>query len=95
MFLLEFNFILNYAPRLKNPTDAPLRHANFIPQEGNDILQANTKVLLTPLHTQKLFPVSDTLSSPAVQVSATTILTTDNSGLAEHYKATSCDDSEW
>ena len=47
------------------------------------------------MHTQKLFPVSHASSSPAIQVSATTILTTDNSGLAEHYKATICDDSKW
>ena len=95
MFLSEFNFILGYAPGLKNPADAPSRRANFVPREGDDVLQANTKVLLTPLHTQKLFPVSDTSSSPTVQVSATTILTTDNSGLAERYKATIHDDSEW
>ena len=31
MFPSEFNFILDYAPGLKNSADAPLRHADFAP----------------------------------------------------------------
>ena len=31
MFLSEFNFVLDYAPRIKNPTDAPSRRADFAP----------------------------------------------------------------
>ena len=56
MFLSEFNFILDYAPGLKNPADAPSRRADFAPREGDDVLRANEQGLLTPYHTQNIFP---------------------------------------
>ena len=55
MFLSEFNFVLDYAPGLKNPADAPSRRADFAPREGDDVLRANEQVLLTPYHTHRIF----------------------------------------
>ncbi|KAL7280850.1 hypothetical protein ACG7TL_005794 [Trametes sanguinea] len=90
MFFSEFNFRLDYALGLKNPADAPSRRADFAPREGDDVLRVNKKVLLTPLHTQRLFCAPST-----AHVNALTTLSLDNSEFAERYKAAVRSDATW
>lgn len=96
MFLSEFNFVLNYAPGLKNPADAPSRCSDFAPQEGDDVLHANEKVLLTPFHTQKLFPSgSQSSAHQPLHISTITSTAIDTSKLWHRYDAAVRDDKEW
>ncbi|EIW62410.1 uncharacterized protein TRAVEDRAFT_86289, partial [Trametes versicolor FP-101664 SS1] len=90
-FLSEFNFVLAYAPGIKNPADAPSRCADFAPREGDETLQVNRKVLLMPQHTQELFDAP----SAAIRVAALTSLAVDNSDFLERYKAALREDQEW
>ncbi|GBE80968.1 Transposon Tf2-12 polyprotein [Sparassis crispa] len=101
MFLSEFNFRLDYAPGLKNPADAPSRHPDYAPREGDDVLCLQQKTLLTPVHTERLFPISHPSTSsstpPGVShsISALSTLAINNSELLEQFKTVICDDSEW
>ena len=90
MFLSQLNFQLDYAPGKKNPADAPSRHPDFIPQEGDEVVKFQNKLLLIDYHLDQLFPHLHSLSlmflSP--QVSALTTFMIDNSDLLEKFKAT-------
>ncbi len=88
MFLSEFNFRLDYAPGLKNPADAPSRRVDFAPRKGDDVLQENEKVLLTPLHTERLVHANATSSTPRlhpIHISAITTLSFVDSEFQERY----------
>ena len=56
MFLSEFNFKLDYAPGKKNPADAPSRRSDFIPQQGDEVVKFQNKLLLTDYNLDRLFP---------------------------------------
>ncbi|RPD68018.1 hypothetical protein L226DRAFT_474052 [Lentinus tigrinus ALCF2SS1-7] len=94
MFLSEFNFRLDYAPGLKNPADAPSRRRDFAPREGDDVLLENQKVLLTPLHTERLSRSSDASSAP-LKISAFTTLTADSSDLQSRFNDVIGADTVW
>lgn len=95
MFLSEFNFVLSYSPGLKNPADAPSRHADFAPREGDDVLHENRKVLLTPAHTAPLFTQDASSARKPIQVAAVTALAADHTAFQECYKAAIRADQEW
>ncbi|KAF8700885.1 hypothetical protein RHS03_06604, partial [Rhizoctonia solani] len=50
LFLANFNFSLSYAPGSCNPANAPSRHPNYIPKEGDATLTGQQQLLLGPQH---------------------------------------------
>lgn len=101
MFLSEFNFRLDYAPGLKNPADAPSRRPDFAPREGDDVLRLQEQVLLTPLHTERLYPSSQGAPSPArpstspTTIASLTTLAVDNSEMLQRFQDAYRADTEW
>ena len=94
LFLSEFNFRLVWGPGIKNIADSPSRRPDFIPKKGDDVLEEQRQVLLTPTHTELLFPSSN--SSPfSASIPALTTLTIDNSALLERFKSAFQEDTEW
>jgi hypothetical protein len=86
MFLSDFDFCLVWGPRKSNVADPPSRHPDFIPQQGDDHLTLQHKVLLTPKHTSFLFspePTEPSIKISALMTSALTTLSIDNSDLLE------------
>lgn len=66
MFLSEFNFCLDYAPGSRNPADAPSRRADFVPQEGDNVLLEQCKTLITSVHTEHLAPHDKPTPIPSI-----------------------------
>lgn len=94
MFLSEFNFRLDYAPGLKNPADAPSRHVDFAPRKGDDTLRENKKVMLMPLHTERI-RASSSSTTPQVQILASTTLSLIDSDFHECYQHALQVNNEW
>ena len=100
MFLSEFFFHLDYAPGIKNVSDRPSRRPDYAPQEGDDVLKCQEKVVLTPAHTERLFhsdassAISGSSTSPT-SISTLTTLAIDNSELLERFKQAYNLDTEW
>ena len=96
MFLSDFNFLLTWGPGHNNVTDAPSRRPDFVPQKGDEHLEAQRRVLLTKTHTKHLFPSSsDSSSVPSLSsLYAFTTLSIDNSELLDHFKRAFQEDLE-
>lgn len=99
MFLSEFDFRLAWAPGKRNVADAPSRRPDYVPKKGDDVLRTQEQVLLTPIHTERLFPSQDSPSPsssvPSTTISSLTTLAIDNSELLERFKTAFKKDSEW
>ena len=99
MFLSEFNFRLDYLPGIKNPADAPSHRPDYVPREGDEVLNLQRKSLLNQLHTERLFPSTPSCSdSPNPTPSSASALSTfsfDSSTLAEQFKEAFRADTEW
>ena len=99
MFLSEFNFRLNYLLGIKNPADAPSCRPDYVPKEGDEVLNLQRKSLLNQLHTERLFPSTPLcIDSPIPTPSSASTLSTfsfDSSTLAEQFKEAFCADTEW
>ena len=100
MFLSEFDFKLDYAPGKNNPADAPSRRPDFIPHEGDEVVQFQHKALLTNNHLERLFPRNNSTlpKNPAnnsTNISALSTFTIDNSELLEQFKTAFRLDTEW
>ena len=94
MFLSEFDFKLDYAPEKKNPVDAPSRHLDFIPQEGDEVVKFQNKSLLTDYNLDCLFPCHHSLSSKSPQISSLSTFTIDISELLDKFKSVFQTDTE-
>ena len=57
MFFSDFDFHLTWGPGITNVADAPSRHLDFVPQKGDDTLQCQRKIILTPQHTHRVVEV--------------------------------------
>ena len=64
IFVMKYNFQLDYTPGTKNPADFPSHHPDFSPQEGDDVLLTQNKSLLTDYHLHHLFPSSSLHQEP-------------------------------
>lgn len=98
MFLSEFNFRLEFAPGKRNPADGPSRRADFVPKEGDAVLTGQQQMLLTKIHTERIYPGDvhpSEVSSSSVKVSALTTIALDNSKLVERFKLAFRDNVEW
>ncbi|KAJ3495813.1 hypothetical protein NLJ89_g10573 [Agrocybe chaxingu] len=98
MFLSEFDFRLDWAPGSKNVADAPSRRPDFLPKKGDDVLEFQRKALLTPLHTERIFPSDNLVSVSSLSTSTVSALTTlviDNSELLKCFKTAFQEDTEW
>ncbi|KAF5372651.1 hypothetical protein D9615_009824 [Tricholomella constricta] len=95
MFLSEFDFCLDWAPGTQNVADSPSRRPDFLPQKGDDVLEAQRKTILTSSHTKRIFPSSETDSSTSSSISALTTLAIDNSELLKRFRTAFQEDSEW
>ena len=94
MFLADFDFRLHWRAGHLNPADAPSRRPDFIPQSGDDHLQLQSQTIITPIHTQHLFPLHQTLPI-APSLATFTTLTIDNSELLARFKNATQEDVEW
>jgi hypothetical protein len=95
MFLSEFDFKLTWGPGIKNVADSPSRRPDFIPQKGDNTLEAQYRTLLKPYHTDSLFPTETLFPTPKTTISALTTLTVDNSDLLKRFKSAFQEDQEW
>ena len=99
MFLSEFNFRLDYLPGIKNPADAPSRRPDYVPKEGDAVLNRQRKPLLNQHHMERLFtgtPLSNGSSPPNLPtVSTLSTFSFDSSVLADQFKDTFRTDTEW
>ena len=97
MFLSDFDFQLAWGPGHTNVADAPSRRPDFVPQKGDDTLECQRKMILTPEHTKSIFPPTDItlISSLSAPVSALTTLAVDNSALLDRFKTAFRTDTEW
>jgi hypothetical protein len=97
MFLSDFDFLLTWGPGHNNVADAPSRRPDFVPQKGDEHLEAQRRVLLTKTHTKHLFPSdSDSSSVPSLSsLYAFTTLSIDNSELLDRFKCAFQEDLEW
>ena len=93
LFLSEFNFRLVWGPSVKNVADSPSRRSDFSPQKGDDVLEQQYQTILTPTHTELLFPTP--VTPPSNSIPALTTLSIDNSVLLERFKAAFREDTEW
>ena len=97
MFLSDFNFHLVWKPGSRNVADAPSRRLDFIPQKGDDTLLVQNQHILTPKHTQFLFPSQnppDDMHSIS-NLSAITTLFIDTSDLLQRFKTALQVDTQW
>lgn len=81
IFLSEFNFKLVWGPSLHNVADPPSRRPDYVPQKGDDVLEGQRQVLLTPSHTEFLFSDPTPSPAPPTSISSLTTLSLDNSSL--------------
>jgi hypothetical protein len=87
-------------PGHKNITDALLWQLDFVPQKGDEALEAQFKTLLKPYHTESLFP--DCTLRPSIypiplpaSISALITLSIDLSELLQHFQCEWEADQEW
>ena len=87
-FLSEYDFKLDYAPGKNNPADAPSRCPDYIPQEGDEVVQFQHKALLTDSDLEHLFPCNPSPSLPknSTNISTLSTFTIDNSKLLDQFK---------
>ena len=99
MFLSEFNFRLDYLPGTRNPADAPSCRPDYVPKEGDDVLNLQHGSLLSQLHTEHLFPSTPSSNnSPPPNLSSISALATfsfDSSVLAEQFHEAFRTNTEW
>ena len=86
MFLSEFDFKLDYSPGKKNPADVPSRRLDFIPQEGDEVMEFQNKSLLTDYNLDHLFPRLRSHPSKSLHISSLSTFVIDNSDLLEKFK---------
>ena len=86
MFLSEFDFKLDYAPGKKYPADAPSRHPDFIPQEGDEVVKFQNKSLLTNYNLDCLFPHLHSLPPTTPFIFSLSTFTINNSELLDKFK---------
>ncbi len=101
MFLSDFDFRLDWVPGTQNVADAPSRRPDFIPKKGDDVTVYQRKALLTPIHTERIFPLDATDYAASINaisippVNALTTLSVDSSDLLERFKIAFREDTEW
>ena len=78
----------------KNPTNAPSRHPDYVPQEGDKVVKFQNKSL-TDYHLDQLFPHLHSSTSSSPQILSLTTFMIDNSELLEKFKDAFQQDTEW
>lgn len=95
MFLSDFDFRLKWAPGSSNVADALSRRPDFELKRGDEHLEAQHQVLLTPKHSQFLHDPPLHVASPIASTSALTTLAIDSSELLERFKSAFREDTTW
>ena len=95
MFFSDFDFHLTWGPGITNVADAPSHRPDFVPQKGDDTLECQQKIILTPQHTQLLHSTPTKIASPLPAVSALTTLAVNNSALLKCFRTAFHEDSKW
>lgn len=95
MFLSDFDFRLDWAPGESNVADAPSRRPDFVPKKGDSTFENQSRVILTPKHTERIFPSSRKDIPFKPSISALTTLQIDNSQILDRFKTAYQEDTEW
>lgn len=97
MFLMDFNFKLDWLPGKSNPADAPSRRSDFEPKEGDEVLTGQRQSLLSSAHTERISSASSiaSISSAPQALCSLSSFSIDNSELLERFKDAYKTDVEW
>uniref|UniRef100_A0A0W0EY66 Reverse transcriptase/retrotransposon-derived protein RNase H-like domain-containing protein n=1 Tax=Moniliophthora roreri TaxID=221103 RepID=A0A0W0EY66_MONRR len=96
MFLSEFDFHLDWAAGSSNVADASSHCSDYFSEQGDEWLEVQHCVLLTPLHTEHLFPSTAPITPPASNMaSALVTLTLDNSDMLQQFLTAFQEDLKW
>ncbi len=86
---------MDYLAGAKNPADAPSRRVDYVPQKGDAVLEAMQHTLLSPTHTERLFPLATPSPSLVVQVATSGTYSFPAPELLQQFKSAFRDDLEW
>ncbi|KAJ8472542.1 hypothetical protein ONZ45_g16617 [Pleurotus djamor] len=97
MLLADFDFRLQWAPGSTNVADALSRRPDFELKRGDEHLDAQHQVLLSPKHIQNIHPLPPSATNPPLlpTISAITTLAIDNSDLLAKFKRAYQRDTVW
>lgn len=94
MFLSDFDFCLDWAPDESNIADAPSWWLDFVPKKEDSTFKNQSWVILTPKHTECIFPSLHKETNFDSSISALTALQIDNSQILDHFKTVYQEDTE-